>query len=76
MKKPIKNKRSKTFYLLPRMNFLTGLGSVLNIQGNYFSYNTSLSGAEADGKAIAADWESVGEDIEFAVKEIDVKFSK
>jgi len=42
---------------------LVGMGSVLNIAGNYFEYNYSESGIEADNKAIKRDWEMVGQEL-------------
>lgn len=65
-KKVKMNKRRikyKTSFLLPKNDFLVGLGSVLNIAGSYFDYNYSKSEKEADYKAMYSDWENVGEDI-------------
>ena len=39
------------------------MGTVLNLSGGYFEYNTSSSETEADYKAIANDWEMVGNDL-------------
>lgn len=55
--------RYKTDYLLPKNNFLVGMGSILNLAGSYFEYNYSKSDKEADLKALTSDWENVGEDI-------------
>lgn len=70
----MKNKfnKFKTDFLLPKNNFLVGLGSVLNINGLYFDYNYSKTAQEADNKAIFSDWKNVGEDIKTAEK----KFKK
>lgn len=59
-----KKSLSRTDYLLPKSNFLTGFGTVINIFGNYFSYNYSESDEAADAKAIYSDWSVVGKDIE------------
>lgn len=56
----------KTTFLLPNNNFFVGLGSVLNLAGNYFEYNYSDSANDADRKAIESDWENIGEDIKIA----------
>ena len=56
----------QTNYLLPKNGFFTGLGSILNISGNYFKYNTSETTEEADIKAIQSDWLMVGKDIKRA----------
>lgn len=53
----------KTNFLLPKNDFLVGLGSVLNIAGSYFEYNYSESEKEADLKAMYSDWENIGNDI-------------
>ena len=52
----------RTDFLLPKNNFLVGLGSVLNIAGAYFGYNYSKSEKEADFKSIYSDWKNIGED--------------
>ncbi len=59
----IKAREPKTTFLLPRKNFLVGIGSVLNIRGQYFDYDTSSSGREADARALKSDWEMIGKDL-------------
>ncbi|ELR72619.1 hypothetical protein C900_00998 [Fulvivirga imtechensis AK7] len=59
---------NRSDFLFSKMNFLTGAGSVLNIAGNYYSFNSSKNEREADLKAIKSDWCSVGEDISHAYK--------
>ncbi|HLS29392.1 MAG TPA: hypothetical protein VK021_00905 [Flavobacteriaceae bacterium] len=63
----------KTDFLLPKNDFLVGLGSVLNIKGNYFQYNYSESVVEADFKAIYSDWLNVGRDIKESKKKFELK---
>ncbi len=58
-----KKKFLKSDFLLPRNNFDIGMGSVFNINGNYFIYNTSESDLEADYKAMMSDWQNVAGDI-------------
>ncbi|QES93108.1 hypothetical protein F0358_10520 [Empedobacter brevis] len=53
----------RTTRILPKKSFLIGLGSILSLGGNYFSYKTSRSGIEADTEAIHNDWRMVGKDI-------------
>lgn len=60
-------KHYTTDHLFPRTNIVIGMGSIFNIAGNYFNFNTSLSDEEADGKAIESDWGVVGLDIEKAM---------
>ncbi|RPH33597.1 MAG: hypothetical protein EHM93_04335 [Bacteroidales bacterium] len=50
-------------FLFSTPNFLVGAGSVINIAGNYYSFNESDSESEADEKAIKNDFEMVGQDI-------------
>ena len=47
-------------FLFSDMNFMTGMGSVFNIPGNYYQFNWSDSDEEADEKAIRSDWKAVG----------------
>lgn len=54
----------RTDFLFATPSFLTGMGSIFNIAGdNYFEYNLSENGNEADAKALASDWGVVGSDI-------------
>jgi hypothetical protein len=69
--KTIRMKSSKfyrTDFLFPSMSFVGGMGSVLNIMGNYYKFNTSSSTIEADSRAIESDWGVIGKDIENTVK--------
>lgn len=59
----IKIKRYKTNILFIKPSVLHGIGSLLNITGNYFEFNYSNSGEETDRKAIENDWGVVGDDI-------------
>lgn len=49
--------------LFPRTSFLIGAGSVFNLAGNYFQFNTSVNDEKADFKAIESDWGSIGKDL-------------
>lgn len=62
-----------TDYLFSQNGFLIGMGSVLNVAGNYFEYNYSESGSEADARALASDWGAIGQDIRWAMSESDLK---
>ncbi|WP_456314687.1 hypothetical protein [Pseudomonas shirazensis] len=62
----------RSSFLLPNNNFIVGLGSVLNIAGNYFDYDVSKTENEADLKALHSDWQNVGNDI----KKSKEKFEK
>lgn len=71
-----KDKISKTDFLLPKNNFLAGFGSVLNIAGSYFEYNSSKTGNEADLKALFSDWLNVGEDLNVSKKKFEKKHKR
>jgi hypothetical protein len=58
-----KDGKFKTDFLFSTSSFWGGIGSVLSIAGNYFEFNTSISGEEADRRAIETDWGVVGEDV-------------
>ena len=49
------NKKYTSDFLLPKKSFSVGVGSVFNLFGNYFKYNTSKSGVEADRRAFIND---------------------
>ena len=53
-----------------------GVGSVLNIAGNYFAFDYSKSDIEADFKAIQSDWGVVGQDIRSATNKFKKSFPK
>ncbi len=69
-------KKFSSDFLLPRNNFFVGMGSVLNLGGNYFEYNTSKSDIEADKKALSSDWQNVGNDIKTALWQTSAKRKK
>lgn len=67
----MKMRRKKLYrsdYLFSSPSFFTGMGSALNIAGNYFSYNYCQSAEEADRKAIQSDWLMVGQDLTNVLK--------
>ena len=61
-------KRYKTDFLLPKSSVITGMGSIMNIVGNYFEFNYSDN---PDKKAIENDWGVVGNDIFWAVNQMN-----
>lgn len=72
----MKKRKFRTDFLYSSPDFLTGVGSVMNIQGNYFEFNTSKSGEEADFRALLSDWGVVGNDISEAAKSLSDELSK
>lgn len=58
------DENTKSLFLFPDPSFIGGMGTVLDIGGNFFPFNASRTGDEADAKAIKSDWQIVGKDIE------------
>lgn len=56
----------KTKYLSSSTSFLKGMGSVLNIRGNYLLFNLRYHPKTSDAEAIAHDWYMVGQDLQNA----------
>ena len=62
----------QTDFLFPRMDWITGAGSVIDLAGTYYLRNSSDSEAEADSLAVFSDWSMVGEDLRQAFHKVDV----
>lgn len=60
--------KNNPIFSFKRPSFFKGMGSVLNISGNYYKINYSDSALIADAKAIKSDWIVVGQDIRNAIK--------
>jgi hypothetical protein len=65
--------RAFTDFLTPDSTFLTGAGSVLNLDGSNFFYNRSGNRVLADARAIHQDFIMVGEDILEIVRRLDAE---
>lgn len=67
----IKNNRKQysTFHLFSRPSLMSGIGSILNIRGNYYKFKTYKNSDLADKDAIENDWGVVGNDIIDAMRE-------
>jgi hypothetical protein len=50
-----------------------GIGSAMNIVGNYYSFNYSKCEKEADFKALRCDWEMVGTDLDKVFADCEIK---
>ena len=61
-------KRVQSDFLFAQPSFISGVASVADFWGQLTEYNASASGAEADSKALAADWFVVGQDIADALQ--------
>ncbi len=70
-----KERKFKTDFLFSTSSFIAGIGSIFNISGNYFDFNYSQSGHEADAKAIFSDWGMVGNDIITACNKSKKKYT-
>jgi hypothetical protein len=57
-----KQKRYTTGFLFSTPSFLSGAGTVINLAGNFYEFNSSDSGLEADEKAIENDFRMIGQD--------------
>jgi|HubBroStandDraft_4_1064222.scaffolds.fasta_scaffold872242_1 hypothetical protein len=60
--------KSTSDFLFADPSFVSGAARLLDLYCLFDSYNTSRSGAEADYKALLADWRVVGQDIQRAVE--------
>jgi hypothetical protein len=58
-----KQKRFVTDFLFSTPTFLSGAGTAINLAGNFYDFNSSDSGFEADKKAIENDFNMIGQDI-------------
>ena len=61
---------STSDFLFAKNSFLIGAGSTFDLWGDYFIYNRSRDGNEADARAIASDWRVVGKDIRKAAGQL------
>lgn len=57
----------KTTILVPEPSFLSGVGHTIDIGGTFATYNRSATPAEADARALAADWAAVADDLQAAI---------
>lgn len=68
-----KQKRYSTDFLFSTPSFLSGAGTVINIAGNFYDFNSSVSGFEADRKALDNDFRMIGQDICDVVEGVKIK---
>jgi hypothetical protein len=57
------NRKVQSDFLFAQPSLASGAARVLDLWGHFDDYNRSETPAEADAKAIAADWLLVGQDI-------------
>ena len=65
-----KQKRYTTDFLFSTSSFWSGVGTIMNIPGNFYAYNTSMSGLEADEIAIENDFRMIGQDINDVIERV------
>ena len=68
-----KQKRYTTGFLFSTPSFLSGAGTVMNLSGNFYDFNASETGFEADQKALENDFRMVGQDICDAIEIVKTK---
>jgi hypothetical protein len=62
-------KKVKSDFLFAQPSFASGAARVLDLWGVLDDYNISSTTLDADGKAIAADWIIVGQDLSDAMEQ-------
>ncbi len=60
-----------TDFLFAMPSFVRGAAHVLDMGGTLDVYNSSANGAEADRRALQADWNAVGQDMWQGVRQIE-----
>lgn len=58
-------------YLFARPSFLEGVGRIIDLSNSLNAHHYSLAnGAEADARAIRADWKAIGHDVRVALEQL------
>jgi len=67
----------RTDFLFASPSFLTGAGRVMDLGAalEHYNYNVSPTPEEADARAIANDWQVVGQDLARAVEAVRAKLN-
>lgn len=65
--KPRSSKMPSRIYSTP--SFLVGMGSVLNVAGNYYDFKYFDTPFQSDSNSIAHDWQVVGKNMRKALEE-------
>lgn len=66
---------NRTDFLFAIPSFISGMASVLDLGATLVQYNESFTPAEADFKAMQADWGVVGMDIIAAMNEWRIAYN-
>lgn len=67
-----RKKRYTTGFLYSTPNFLSGAGTVMNLAGNFYKFNSSETGFEADKIALENDFRMIGQDIWDVIENIKI----
>jgi hypothetical protein len=59
---------NKTFRLFAQPSVLSGAARLVDLGGVFDKYNRSQTEQQADGRALASDWSSVGDDLRAAMQ--------
>ncbi len=65
------NRKVQSDFLFAQPSFASGAARLLDMWGQFDDYNRSDTPAQADAKAIAADWLIVGQDLSDAIEHHD-----
>jgi hypothetical protein len=68
------NKKVQSDFLFAQPSFVSGASRVIDLWAQLDDYNRSDTPAEADAKALAADWIIVGQDILDATDQCESEF--
>lgn len=60
----------KTFRLFAQPSFMSGAARLVDLGGVFDKYNQSQTEAEADSRALASDWLSVGNNLRDALQKM------
>jgi hypothetical protein len=59
----------RTDFLVASSSMLSGAGTVANLAGNFYEFNTAPLPEEADVAALRSDWGVTAQDVRVAVQE-------
>jgi hypothetical protein len=62
------NRKVQSDFLFAQPSFASGAARLVDMWGQFDDYNRSDTPAQADAKAIAADWLIVGQDLSDAIE--------
>ena len=70
-------KRQYTMHrLFAKPSFIGGTASLLDLGNTLREYNASVTGEEADFKALQDDWRAVGDDMKTSIKQYERRISE